>query len=70
MECPHCNISIIIESVNCGIFRCGVYKYNGEQIPPHLSEEDSKKLINENKIWGCGKPFTVINGILVKCAWI
>jgi hypothetical protein len=70
MNCPHCHISILIESVNCGIFRCGVYKHNGEPIDPHTPEEVSKRLVEEKKIYGCGLPFMYLNGNLVKSAWI
>jgi len=40
MECPRGGISIEIEQINCGIFRCGILKSNNEQIPPHLSKEE------------------------------
>ena len=53
--CPHCGIFIDVAEMNCKIFRCGIYKKNGEQIPPHLSKEECDKL--GNSIWGCGKPF-------------
>jgi hypothetical protein len=70
LNCPYCNVSIVIESINCGIFRCGIYKHNHEQIPPHLSKEECNKLVKENKIWGCGQPFQLHNGKLIKCGWI
>ena len=58
--CPHCNESIIIEELNCKIFRHGVIIATGEQINPHASKDECDKLINENKIYGCGKPFKII----------
>ena len=58
--CPHCNNYIIIEKLNCGIFRHGIYKNNGKQIDPHASKEICDKLIKDNVIYGCGKPFQII----------
>ncbi len=53
---PDCNIGIEIIEINCSIFRCGIYKNNGNQINPHLSKEDCDK-IKKDEIWGCGRPF-------------
>jgi len=57
ISCPHCGTTLQINryDINCGIFRCGVYKSNLEHIYPHLSKEKCESLKNE--IWGCGKPF-------------
>lgn len=63
VECPHCHCVIIIESVNCGIFRHGVVKATGEQIPPHASKEICDKLVQQDAIYGCGKPFRVTRRI-------
>lgn len=59
-ECPHCNQKVFIEEINCGIFRCGVYKDTFEPIPPHSSQIECETLLTENKIFGCGKPFRII----------
>ena len=74
-ECPHCNIKIEILELNCRIFRCGVYKHNLENINPHLSKEECDKLVEENLIYGCSKPFIIIgesNNIYIseKCDYI
>lgn len=66
LQCPHCNVEIYIEEVNCAIFRCGIIKLTGQQIPPHASKEDCEKL----DVWGCAKPFQLIEGKLVKCDYI
>jgi hypothetical protein len=61
--CPHCEQYIIIEKLNCGIFRHGVYKTGGQigiQIYPHMEEEQCLQLVKEDKIYGCGKPFQII----------
>jgi hypothetical protein len=57
--CPHCKDFIIIEKINCGIFRHGVFK-NGKQIDPHAPETSCNMYINKNLIYGCGKPFKII----------
>jgi hypothetical protein len=58
--CPICNIPILIEKINCSIFRHAIYKTSGQQIDPHMSKENCLKLINENKIYGCGYPFRIV----------
>ena len=75
ITCPNCDIYLCISELNCGIFRCGIYKKTNEQINPHLSEENCKKLIESNQIYGCSKPFQIIvqdNGdwIVQKCDYI
>ena len=59
VKCPHCDEYIIIEQINCAIFRHGIYKDNYSQINPHLPKNDCDKLKNENLIYGCGKPFRI-----------
>jgi len=66
---PDCNIGIEIIEINCAIFRCGIYK-DGKQIDPHLSKEQCDKLKIEDKIWGCGRPFKLVDGALIKCEYI
>jgi hypothetical protein len=41
VKCPHCNESVIIEQINCAIFRHGVYKINNDQI---ITYEEGHKL--------------------------
>ena len=70
--CPHCKEYIIIQEVNCGIFRHAIYK-SGEQINPHLKKELCEQLIKEGKIFGCGKPFRLIvkdKMMAVECDYI
>lgn len=61
VKCPHCGEFIIIEQVNCAIFRHGIYKDNYLQINPHLSKNECDKLKEEDLIYGCGKPFKIEN---------
>jgi hypothetical protein len=60
LTCPHCNEPIIIEKINCAIFRHGILKTNGKQIDPHSSKELCDYYINNKLIYGCGKPFKII----------
>ena len=58
--CPHCQDPVLIEELNCRIFRHGVFIENGKQIDPHAEQVVCEKLINEKLIYGCGKPFKII----------
>ena len=68
--CPHCNEMVIIEQLNCAIFRHGVFKASGKQIPPHSSKEECDNWVKNNNIYGCGKPFKVEEGKAVICDYI
>jgi len=68
MECPHCHIGIEIAEVNCGIFRCGIFKDSYKQIPPHLSEAECIAL--RDLIYGCSRPFRLVDGKLEPCDYI
>jgi len=58
--CPHCNEHVLIEELNCKIFRHGVIKSTNEQINPHASKSECDNLILNDLIYGCGKPFKII----------
>jgi hypothetical protein len=71
IECPHCKIAILVEAMNCRIFRCGMYKSNGTQIDPHLDQVSCERLYNDRLVYGCGKPFRVdMSGNPVLCGYI
>jgi hypothetical protein len=57
--CPHCKEPILIEKLNCGIFRHGVLKVTGQQMAPHLDKYHCDSLKERDLIYGCGKPFQV-----------
>ena len=57
--CPHCSQLIEIIELNCCIFRCGIFRHDGSQIPPHLPKIECDRLIESGAIFGCGKPFRV-----------
>ena len=60
--CPHCNQEVIVNKreLNCKIFRHGVYKNNYNPINPHSTYEECKRLIDNDLILGCGRPFQVV----------
>ena len=68
--CPHCEQVIFIQQMNCGIFRCGIYKTTHQPIPAHLSKSECENLKEKDLIYGCGKPFQVILNKAVICDYI
>jgi len=60
VECPHCIKPVLIEQINCAIFRHGTLKSNGLQIDPHASKELCDFYVQKDLINGCGKPFKII----------
>lgn len=60
--CPHCNNFMYIErkDINCAIFRHAVFRMTMEPIPPHSSMEECERLVSQNAVYGCGKPFRVV----------
>ena len=65
--CPHCNYPILIEKLNCCIFRHGTLKSNGQQIDPHAIKELCDYYVEKDMINGCGKPFRIIknNNVII-----
>jgi len=59
VDCPHCNIPIIIDELNCRIFRHAVFKNTNQQINPHTSKIECEYFITNDLIYGCGKPFKI-----------
>jgi len=74
IQCPHCNEYVWIEQLNCRIFRHGYFKTGdtiGEQIPPHASQTECEAWIKEERVYGCAKPFQILEtGEVVKCDYI
>ena len=69
--CPHCETTIVVEELNCRIFRCGILKSDGKQINPHLNKPECDRLYNNGLIYGCGKAFYVdISGNPTICDYI
>lgn len=67
-KCPHCQedescqdgILVYLKEINCAIFRHGVFKDSGNQMPPHAPKDECDKLAKEDKIIGCGKPYEIV----------
>jgi hypothetical protein len=74
IQCPHCNEPVIIEELNCMIFRHGIFKNTGQQIDPHSTIDQCFYYAANNLIYGCGKPFkiNIVNGKYVAeiCGYI
>lgn len=70
VKCPHCNEEVDIIELNCGIFRHGIYKKDHKQLDPHAPKDLCDKVVRENLIYGCGKPFKVVDGIAISCEYI
>jgi hypothetical protein len=68
-ECPHCGGSVQIIEINCGIFRHAIY-LNGQQIDPHAPKELCDRLVRENLVIGCARPFIITDGKISKCDYI
>jgi len=63
-NCPHCGgvIQVIADETACCIFRHAVYKCSFQQINPHTSESDCKRLVDQGMVVGCARPFKLIIG--------
>ena len=61
LTCPYadCGVTVEIIELNCRIFRCGVLKATGQQIPPHAPKEECDGYVRDGLIYGCGRPFRV-----------
>ena len=64
--CPHCGgeIEILPADLNCRIFRHGVLKSDGanqQGVSPHETKENCDRLVANNLVQGCCKPFRVVN---------
>lgn len=68
--CPHCFEPIEILELNCRIFRHAIYKHNYQQIDPHMSQKDCEDLIKQGVVYGCAKPFQILDEKAEKCDYI
>lgn len=61
-NCPHCyrDIEVKKNQLNCKIFRCGIYKNNFKPIGPHTKKPECDRLVQQDLIYGCGKPFKFV----------
>jgi len=71
VTCPHCEITLEIEQINCNVFRCGVYKSNiNKCINPHTPKAECDRLKKQDLIYGCGKPFTIKDEKAIICDYL
>jgi hypothetical protein len=59
VTCPHCKEFVVIQEINCGIFRNGTL-HNGNQMEPHAPKEQCDEYVNKKLIYGCGGPFKLV----------
>jgi len=57
--CPNCDEFVIVQELNCCIFRHAINISTGEQIDPHSSRETCEEFVKNGAIFGCGKPFKI-----------
>jgi len=48
------------KDINCAIFRHAVYRATMQPIPPHSSQEECERLVAEDAVYGCAKPFRTV----------
>ena len=60
--CPHCSEMVVVNvrEVNCCIFRHAALKNSGKQIDPHTPKEECDRLVLEDLVYGCAKPFQLV----------
>jgi hypothetical protein len=58
-ECPHCDlpVQVLENDTACCIFRHAVYKTSMQQVGPHTSKDECDRLVSEELVFGCAKPF-------------
>jgi hypothetical protein len=59
VTCPHCQGTVEILEINCAIFRHGIYKRTGRQLPPHAPKSECDAAAAQGLLNGCGKPFRI-----------
>ena len=79
VQCPHCQEFIWIDQLNCRIFRHASFKVKddkvkemvSEQIPPHATQIECEKWVKEGLVYGCAKPFQILEtGEVIPCDYI
>lgn len=61
-ECPHCNLLVQVKEkdLRCKIFRHAVYKANNKPIKPHAPQAECERLLAQDLVYGCAKPFRLV----------
>jgi hypothetical protein len=62
LSCPHCGggVTVQAEQLNCRIFRHAVLISTGEPVGAHESKEACERLVAAGLVYGCGRPFRVV----------
>ena len=68
--CPRCFCSLELVEINCGVFRCGIFKRSFESISPHATKGEILEWLSKDMIYGCGTPLELVDGKLVVCDYI
>ena len=70
--CPHCGLLVQVPrtEIRCSIFRHGVWRRDFGFCPPHASKRECDQWIEEELIWGCGKPFRFTGESVTLCGYI
>ena len=61
--CPHCEQVVVVNvrETNCCIFRHAALKSDAtKQIDPHTPKEECDRLVLEDLVYGCAKPFQLV----------
>lgn len=63
-ECPWCDqqVQVLVSDIACCIFRHAVFKENFQQVGPHTGKEECDRLVAEDLVIGCAKPFKLFVG--------
>jgi hypothetical protein len=70
LECPHCKDYIIIEKINCAIFRHGVFINNNEQINEYNYQKLLSIRLPKDRFWPYTNSFQLMQiSWLVSLVW-
>ena len=71
-NCPHCDMLCQVHKsdIRCTIFRHAIYKKNLQNVNPHASKEECEKMLLNNEVYGCAKPFKFTGTNVEVCGYI
>jgi len=67
VNCPACKEPVLIDQVNCGIFRHAFYTDTLKTVDPHASKRHIMETMACGRLGGCGAPFEVVDGRARMC---
>ena len=70
--CPYCGIDVVVmkNELACKIFRCGILKKNGTQVPQHADKKQCDGLRETDSVYGCARPFAFCGEYVEPCEYI